>query len=302
MRAACVALLVLVVACLACRPRERHDTVASREPRTSAPPPLEADAGLPALTGAPWLDQLDLPDGMAASVSVPLGATEPRPIMVAAHGAGDRPEWACGSWRGVTNAYPFIICPRGTATGDGRYYWSSSEQLGKVVDRAVSALRARYGPYVAEGPMVYAGFSAGAIYGTSLVRDRAADFPVAIFAEGAYGQLADPSFGTRFKRNGGRRVLLACSTGGGCLGRFEPAAKLLERAGVQARLNDAGRIGHNLNDDVVRSLRQALPWLVSDCAGWSALPAASAPESKTADTRKLAGPFAGPRPGERASP
>jgi predicted esterase len=263
------AFIALVLACVACHPARRHAdpeppaTPAVAEPRTAV-----VDTGLPPLTNAPWLDRLDLEGGATAFVSVPLGAKEPRPIMVAAHGAGDRPEWACGAWRGVTQAYPFIICPRGTPTGDGRYYWSSTAELARVVDRAIVALRERFGAYVAPGPMLYAGFSAGAIYGAAFVRDRAADFPVILFAEGGYDQVADPRFAAQFKKNGGRRALLGCSTGAGCLGRFRQAAKVFERAGVRTRVNDAGFIGHNLRDEVVQSLRKDLPWLVSDAVGW----------------------------------
>jgi len=46
-------------------------------------------------------------------VSVPLGAREPRPIMIAIHGGSDKPSLACSAWRGITEAYPFVVCPRG---------------------------------------------------------------------------------------------------------------------------------------------------------------------------------------------
>jgi hypothetical protein len=256
-----------VIALAACACTRAHAAPAGSNVQASGSDALATtpDAGeerLQPLTNAPWLDRLDLPGGEAAFVSVPLGAREARPIMIASHGAGDRPEWACGSWRGVTNAYPFIICPRGTPTGDGRYYWRSTRDLGRVVDLAIVALRERFGAYVAEGPMLYAGFSAGAIYGALLVRDRASEFPIAVLSEGGYDQVADPAFATRFKANGGRRVLFGCSTGPGCVRRLGRAKAQLERAGIEVRINDAGPVGHSLVDAVVRSLRGDMPWVV----------------------------------------
>jgi hypothetical protein len=47
------------------------------------------------------------------------------------------------------------------------------------------------------------------------------------------------------------------------------ARRLLDRAGVETRLNDAGMVGHSLNAEVIRSLRQDWTWLVRGQDGWS---------------------------------
>ena len=112
--------LCLALACRKPPPAETHPLAESTAAPDSPPsPPAPADAGLPPLTKALWFERLDLPCGYVAFVSVPLGATSARPIMVAAHGAGDRSEWACGAWRGVTDAFPFIVCPQGGPDGQG---------------------------------------------------------------------------------------------------------------------------------------------------------------------------------------
>jgi hypothetical protein len=240
-------------------PRAEADPT-ERSPEGSAPPALAPLLGT-------WLERLELDDGGVAFVSVPLGATEPRPVMVAVHGAGDRPEWACGGWRGVTEARSFIVCPQGTPTADGRFYWSSTAKLRTVIDRALDASRTRFGKYLLEGPMVYAGFSAGVIYGTGMLRDDGARFPLLMLSEGGYDELTDASFAERFRKSGGQRVLLGCSTGG-CAPRLDRARKVLEKAGVAARLNDAGHLGHNLDSRVVTSLRRDWPWLVEGAPGW----------------------------------
>lgn len=102
------------------------------------------DAGKPALVDASWMERLELPGGRAAFVSVPLGTTTLRPIMVAAHGAGDRPEWACGAWRGITESRPFVVCPQGAPLGNGTFYWRSAEHFAETVELALAAYRHRF--------------------------------------------------------------------------------------------------------------------------------------------------------------
>src|SRR5262245_45833853 len=62
-----------------------------------------------------FAEQLELRDGKEklGFASIPIGAREPRPIMIALHGGSERPERACSAWRGITEAYPFVVCPRG---------------------------------------------------------------------------------------------------------------------------------------------------------------------------------------------
>src|SRR5688572_17197436 len=55
-------------------------------------PPLEA--------ATPQVD-LAVPGHAPAVVSVPVGTTERRPIVVVAHGNFDRAEWQCRTWRSI---------------------------------------------------------------------------------------------------------------------------------------------------------------------------------------------------------
>src|SRR5262249_53707035 len=107
MRPAAIALLGLTIgnaaACTQSRSQAGPD---ARKPSVSPPPPPPPR---PALTNVPWqpdipdppLDPWDAGTGVAARwppmgvVSVPLGAHEPRPIMIALHGSNDQPAWAC---------------------------------------------------------------------------------------------------------------------------------------------------------------------------------------------------------------
>jgi hypothetical protein len=123
-------------------------------------PLFAAALALAPLRGA-WLEKITLEDGSEASVTLPLGATEPRPVVIGIHGSGDRPEWSCGEWRGVVDSYAFVVCPEGTPSGNA-FVWQSTEQLEKRVLSALAAAQAKYAPYMMDGPIVLAGFSQGA--------------------------------------------------------------------------------------------------------------------------------------------
>jgi len=267
--------LPALLALLTCRggpPRPRPDTrtTAAASTASATPPPVPAapaGAGeLPPL-GGEWLVSLPLEGFGPASVSVPLGATSPREVVVALHGRNDRPEWACGEWRGVTCATSFILCPHGTPAdappGRGLAF-GSDEQTRRELDAGLVALRARFGRHVADGPMIVAGFSLGAIRGVPLVAGDPARFPVAVLGEGGQAQWTAARV-AGFARGGGRRVLFLCSTEG-CEAESPRAIAALGRAGVQARMVSAGHIGHLVDDRVVEAARAGWPWVLGASA------------------------------------
>jgi hypothetical protein len=231
---------------------------------------------LPPLAGD-WLEKVEVPGFARASVSVPLGATGPRPVMVGAHGRGDRPEWACGEWRGITDAYPFILCPHGSPVSAppnaGLAYpdWSS---LSREVALGLAALRARYGAHVAAGPIVWAGFSLGAHHGARIAQADGAAWPLLALAEGGTSSWTHESAKRWAEAAGpGARVLFACSTKG-CEHAVAPAAKLLEAAGVTTRTVSAGNIGHLVDDRVIAAVKPGFAWLVEADPRWQAAGAA----------------------------
>src|SRR5262245_55783039 len=114
----------IVVACSRPRPPDAKDSGAANEAGEVEAGPSSAFRGAVAiadaapareLSGMLWqMDLLDPPidpfdagapkeprhDGSRIGVvAVPLGAREPRPIMIALHGGSDQPDWACGAWR-----------------------------------------------------------------------------------------------------------------------------------------------------------------------------------------------------------
>lgn len=245
-------------------------------PVASANSPPEGTATtLPPLVDAAWLEHLDLPGFGPASVSVPLGATDKRPVVVALHARNDRPEWACGEWRGITNAYPFILCPHGTpihAPSNAGLVYADAATTRREIDAGLRALQARFDAYMAPGPTVLAGFSLGAILGVKIVSMAPEVFPLAILGEGGQEQWT-PDAIARFAKGGGHRVAFGCSTGA-CEIKSALVLPKLARAGIDAKLVSAGHIGHLVDDRVVNNLRPAFAWLTRDDPRYAGAPQA----------------------------
>ncbi len=100
---------------------------------------------------------LEVPGFGKAAVAVPIGASSPRAIVIALHGAADRPEWACSVLRSIAGPAPFVLCPRGVQrtdfpASDARYTFgavdATASELRAALHRAETSLRAvrRAGP------------------------------------------------------------------------------------------------------------------------------------------------------------
>jgi hypothetical protein len=247
----------------------------SAAPITDAPRKDGVDAAaarprsaLPALQ-AEWLVSLPVEGFRDARVTTPQGATEPRPVVVALHGAGDRPEWACGGWRLVADAYAFVLCPTGEpGGGQGGFMWGDDAAVEREVNASLQALRREFGEYVAPGCALLAGFSQGAIRMVPILA-RGGDFcPQAVLCEGAYDGIGK-NFARAFFSAGGRRLLLGCSQPY-CAKVFREREIPLRAAGIDVRTVYSGERTHNLNGEMVKTLREAWPWLVRDDERWSA--------------------------------
>ncbi len=224
---------------------------AATEHPTSDAVPAHA---LPPLQGA-WLERLGTKDAPVV-VTPPLGAVEPRPLVVGVHGAGDRPEWACGGWRLAAEARAFVACPQGSPMPGQSFGWASPSALARRVDDAVTLTRERYGAHIAAGAMIYAGFSQGATFAEPFLRKNAARFPIVILAEGGYQTSRDPSFARAFREAGGRRIVLVCGSAA-CFRSAIGARKVLEAAGIEALVVGDELAGHNLNERMQHALEKA---------------------------------------------
>lgn len=236
--------------------------VASREPPTEAHPLVSADAvkGLPPLRGN-WL--VEVADGSHNSVVMPpIGAVAPARLILGVHGAGDRPDWACGGWRLGAQVTAFVACPQGHPMGSKTFAWVSPQQLEERALVTLGAVKARYPDYLAREPYIFAGFSQGATYAEPFLRKHAASFPIAILAEGGYRIVSSPSFAAAYRAAGGRRVVLVCGNPT-CFVTARRAKKVLERAGLEALVVGDEKAGHNLNGRMQQALQAAWPQIVA---------------------------------------
>ncbi len=138
--------LLAMASLLGCRSRPLEHSAPAPALSASSAPPLPASsapAPLPPLEGV-WLEELPLADGSVGYVAPPVGAREPRPLIVAVHGAGDRANWACGGWRLAASGYAFVVCPSGLPMGGERFGWDRGRTIHERVSLALAAVHARY--------------------------------------------------------------------------------------------------------------------------------------------------------------
>jgi predicted esterase len=243
------------------------------QPRPAAAEPVNPNVtpGLEPLAGEAPLVALPVPGFGEATVSLPLGATSPRPVVVALHGNFDRPEWQCEVWRGISGGFPFVLCPRGIPRRDApksldRWEWASVDKTDRELEAALAALSERYGPYVSQGSVLFTGFSLGAILGAGILALHPERFRWAVLTEGGYDGWS-ASRARQFAGEGGARLLFACGQGN-CLAKSRAATKVLERAGVEVRTADGGKAGHTYDGAVAEAVAREWTWLTSGDPRW----------------------------------
>lgn len=212
------------------------------------------------LSAPAWRVDLPVKGFGPATLALPLGATSARPIVVVLHGAHDRAEWQCGSFRGLLGGRVFILCPQGVASGEGGFYGLGSVDDSVAELRAgLAALKARFGAHVAASPILLIGYAEGAAVAADLARQEPAFFARVALVRGnpaAFSASATKIFAER----GGKRVLFFC-TDDSCDANAGERALLLTRLGVAAKSVRADA-GPYLDQGFVDALRGQLPWLV----------------------------------------
>lgn len=138
--------------------------------------------------------------------------------------------------------------------------------LDKEILAAMTALRQRYGQYVADD-WVYAGFSRGAFLGASFVTLHPDKFGRAILIEG--GQSAwTPQNVASFAARGGKRVLFACGQPS-CIEESNPAAALLKAQKTATRVVIGQGEGHGYKKQVKEELKKSFDWVVEGDPAWA---------------------------------
>lgn len=230
---------------------------ASAEPAPKSPPALLEPMPLVALAVPGFAD---------AVVSVPLGASEPRLIALALHGNFDRPEWQCQVWRRITRGEVFVLCPRGVPRRDvpkqlDRWEWGSLDKTRAELLAALGALRARYPEHVRPGPLVFTGFSLGAILGARLIQDPELNVGAAVLVEGGYQGWNRPKVESLRPRL--KSLLFACGQTD-CRNAYRYQLEpLFRRAGLAASAVADIKAGHTYDDPVAGLVQAEWPALVA---------------------------------------
>ncbi len=226
-------------------------------------------AGLAPLAGCP--EVLELTDGndKLGFVAVPLAAREPRPIMIAIHGGSERPERACAAWRAITDAYAFIVCPRGFGGRESALGWRTTADTTARIARAADATKKVFGARVQPTTTtVLAGFSMGGSQVALLAREAPQTYRRIVVGDSAHDPRPALTFSSAWVKGGGERVVFLCTTSG-CEPSFRKAAGNVANEHAPARLNIAATQVHGLHAGAVQSMRRDWPWLVEGAEGWA---------------------------------
>lgn len=259
----------------------RVDTRRSeRAPTTSAElemareVPNGEQGALPPLQAA-WLERLELEGGGYAYAALPIGAREKRIVVVGVHGAGDRPDWSCSEWQAVTAGWAFVVCPVGVRhpTDPNAFVWGSAESIASNADKAVRALRARYGAWMDDGPLVYGGWSQGGTLAAQVISSRKGVYDRAVLVEVGHTPLDASQVVAAFSAGGVKRAVVSCSSWK-CrtfAKDFEGAAR---RRNLPVRTNDVGNRGHWFDEPVFRTLGPTFVWMFEEDRRYAGLGAA----------------------------
>jgi pimeloyl-ACP methyl ester carboxylesterase len=243
--------------------------VACRAPSSNAAPEPQPALRFEEIVEAPAIEGPDFiridPRAETAYASIPVGARDRRPIVVGVHGAGDRADWACAEWKAVVADWAFVVCPQGHAHPQyaGTFQWGSARAIGGQAERAVDEIKRRYGPWVADGPLVYAGWSWGATLAADVVAAFPGRFDRVILVEAGHTPLDANQVAATFARGSIRRTVVSCSSAPcrGFASRYEAAAR---RQHVPVALVDVGNRGHWFDEPVFRALAPKVAWMVDD--------------------------------------
>jgi poly(3-hydroxybutyrate) depolymerase len=213
------------------------------------------------LTARSWRVELSVPGFGPATVAVPLGSSSPRPIAVVLHGAADRADWQCGSFRGVLGGRLFILCPQGKVRpelGD-RFGLGTVDETVAELRAALAALKARFGGHVAPSPVLLVGYAEGAQHAAEVARQEPSFFARVALVAGNPSAVSS-SAATIFARGGGKRLLFFC-TDAACQGDGVMRAMLLKRAGAQAK-SVRHDVGPFLDGSFTNALMSEVAWLL----------------------------------------
>ncbi len=199
-----------------------------------------------------------------ASVTVPQGAKEPRPVVVVLHGNMDRPEWQCGTWRIITGVRAFVLCPRGIERLDRKrdpavYTYGRVRDTERELLASIDALRRRFGDYLEPGPMTLVGFSRGAYQAPVIASRHPKLFSNLVLVSGGTDSWK-PSVERTLARAGLQRLLFVCGEPY-CRNAATQRVASARRQGITARLLSLKGNRHWLTADAAKIVSANWAWV-----------------------------------------
>jgi hypothetical protein len=153
----------------------------------------------------------------------------------------------------------------------GTRYWTSASAIAEAAARAVAALRARYGDYIADGPFVYGAWSQGATLAAAAIgRAVEVGLPVgaAVLVEIGHTPVDARATAATMRRAGVRRLIVSCSTTP-CRDFAQRMRRAAARVDLPLHVTDVGLRGHWFDAPVFAALAAEWPWLTEDDPRWT---------------------------------
>src|SRR6476619_1919336 len=83
---------------------------------------------------------LDIPGFLPAVLWAPAASHEPKPVVVATHGAYDNPESYCPFWQRIVKEAAFVLCTRGRKIHETAFYYPEHFFIDRETSAALDAL------------------------------------------------------------------------------------------------------------------------------------------------------------------
>jgi predicted esterase len=147
------------------------------------------------------------------------------------------------------------------------FYPVDAASVEREINAGLAALKVRYGKYVADRDLVYAGFSRGAFLGATVVSKRPDRFRRLVLIEGGQSPWQPASAATFARATSSARVLFACGQSK-CVEEAEPAATLLRAQKIDVRVVHGAGEGHGYRRQVKEELRRSFDWLTEGDELW----------------------------------
>jgi predicted esterase len=212
-------------------------------------------------------ERLDVEGSGPAYFYSPLARHGLKPVIVYLHGRGGNPELDCTKWGQVAREFGWILCPSGPEDrGGGARGWANNWMGSKeVVDRAVAALRARFGRRVQLRGNTLIGFSEGAFVAMNVgVREPETFNRWLILAanDSYWGGEGQMELVRRYARI--KRVYLLTGEQDAVVDCTRRVFDILDQAGVHVIMRTPEDLAHEIPENRMRKLyRRPLSWLNS---------------------------------------